>query len=196
MGDEQFWSYIDTSLTQSEVGWMVAVKASLFYGVKRNFIKKERAIVSEAQIPMTFNNITRSLYCRVSEKLQSRITLGIDALQCFGYGVTFAGVDIFSHAGCQAEAHESAYAIPIVREIPLRKQHPPLKRSPRGPKNPINLVPPEPEEYNENDLTPDTPARPMNEHQQDALDYVMSLEEPTLDEYLNIDTDRTDIDMD
>lgn len=136
VGDEHFRTYINTSQVQSSVGWLVCTKASLYYGIRREFKHTEEGITSEAIIPLKYGETTRTIRCRVTEKDPEIIVLGGDALQCFGFQLSLANSICLKHEGCPTFLHETVYDIPIA--LDTRKPRPPPK-TPIQPKNPIDL---------------------------------------------------------
>lgn len=213
VGDECFRTYIDTSRLYSSVGWLVSTKASIFHGVRREFKRTEEGIISEVVIPLRIAETTRAIRCKVAENEPEVITLGCDALKCFGFQLTLANCQCLDIPGCPAYRHESVYGLPI--EVGVEETRP-LPKAPRGPKNPIDLSLGNTEELSEVKPTPDiseiinTPLVPpefdpqnrwedliLAEAQDDisaaATTHIMSLPDTEIEEYLRLDADLMDV---
>lgn len=214
VGDEVFRTYIDTSRKQSSVGWLVCTKASIFYGIRREFKRTDEGIISEATIPLRCVNTIRTLRCRITEEEEDVIRLGGDALQCFGFKMFLADSHCLGHPGCPDISHKSVYDIPIpnvVAEKPRKRPKTSVK-----PKNPIDLSLGDMSEV-ETTRTPEiseivnTPLMipefdPANrrweklileeaqdEPSKETMDHVMALPEAEIDEYLRLDADLMDV---
>lgn len=142
IGDESFNTFINTMEKQTRVGWMVSTKASIVYGVRREFLRYNNEIVSEEVIPLEFNNRLRNIRCRIMETPERVIILGTDALQCFGCDLKLNGRDLLKLPAClldhvPKQADRNAAGPSRVRINQPRR--PVQSRPPRGHKNPINL---------------------------------------------------------
>lgn len=76
VGNESFRTFIHTSQVQTRVGWLVATKASLCYGTRREFIHHEDGIISESLIPFRYQNTVRTIRCRINEEPSDQIFFG------------------------------------------------------------------------------------------------------------------------
>lgn len=207
IGDECFESYVNTFNEQTQVGWVVAVKASIVYGTKREFRRTPDAITSEVLIPLNFKGKIRTIRCTVTDSPNNIITLGLDALLCFGSTLTLAGLTNINFAGCPDLNHQTVYDIPILREVNAAKHKtgkPSVPKSIR-PKNPIDLSAccnPGTSKDMDADIVTEQPImswaemvinEPANDMDRAAREYVMSLNDEEIDEYLKIDTDESDL---
>lgn len=209
VGDETFRTFINTAEPQTLVGWMVSTKASLAYGVRREFIRNEKGLISESLIPFRFENTIRTIRCRIVDEPSEVITFGTDALNCFGFQALLATHQCFNFIGCPPTKH------PGFPSSPVSKKRDPAKLPPRtsyGPKNPINLKFSDEEDDDEPIETttfvvnlennPETAGTswkdlmlhdPTDELESTPDDESMNLDDSEVDEYLNLDTDDIDV---
>ncbi|KAL5281769.1 hypothetical protein ACFFRR_005235 [Megaselia abdita] len=156
VGDKSFRTYKNTAKIQTEVGWLVATKASLFYVVRREFIRTETGIISETLIPFCYQNTIRTIRCRITDEPAEEITFGTDALRCFGFQAVLANQQCINLIGCPPISHQSVYDIPLIKSIEKIKRP---KRCPIVPKNPLNL---DLSQFDEPMEAADTPISPDN----------------------------------
>lgn len=199
VGDEAFEGFINTLNLQTEVGWMVAVKASIIFGSRREFSRSAEAITSEILVPLNIGGKTRTLRCLVKDS-PDIIMLGLDALRCFGSSLKISDLVCLDIKGCPDVNHQTCSDIPRIGEVTLAipKKTSSVERI--KPKNPIDLTLPENPEPT---LEPGSKAHlsweelmltePVNEFEKAAIDYVMSLNESEIDDYLQLDADESEV---
>lgn len=202
VGTHIFEAFVNTLNLRTEVGWMVATQASIDFGSQRRFSRTIDAVFSEILVPLNLNGRTRTLNCAVIDSPNNAIIFGLDALNCFGCHVTISNVPHLNMAGCTDTDHQSTYDIPILKEIPKPAPIKEVTVTKIRPKNPIDLNIPEDAAPTNTEPSPEKPrlawselilTEPENEFEKAAMDYVMTLDDAQLDDYLQLDTDKSEV---
>lgn len=164
VGEETFRAFINTMENITRVGYLVSTKASIVYGVRRDFFYFENQITSDEVIPLMFNNRLRNIRCKIMETPDNIVIFGTDALQCFGCELRLNGQQLLNLPGCLID-HTPTFPERNIAGPSRIKSNQSRKaiqsRPPRGHKNPINLnvdeLFPNPEINEETALTNKTP---------------------------------------
>lgn len=220
VGDETFRAFINTMESITRVGWIVATKAAMVYGVRRQFLYHDNQLTSEATIPMDFNNLRRNIKCRILEGPYSIIVLGTDALQCFGCELKLNGRNLFTLPACPVDrthihSDKNVEGPSRIHINPTRVQA--RRKTCKGIKNPINLnvdelFPEEdtnepatsakktPEERNLPEPNPEYSKwsllvlqEAQNDCHYSAMEYIMDMNDEELDDVLDLEPRAEDM---
>lgn len=196
VGNETFRSFINTSQVHTVVGWMVATKASLHYKVKREFIRSDTEIISEALIPLRIQNTIRAIRCRVTDQPDDQIILGLNAMNCFGCKFTIGTTTAIDFPGCAPINHQSVFGIALAKEI---EETPISSQATLDPKDPITLKAEDPSTKKE----PTAAIHDISTMKWSELDFAdmgseaqelaAVLHDSELEDYLRLDADLNDI---